>query len=235
MKKNVSVCIRSCHKKYPPAPMRFPFRAVSALVFWLVTALSPVHASPVIGPAGHAYSYVPSDGVTWLDANAAAQNTLYSGVYGHLGTIFSQSENDFVLNNLLAGVTGSAWLGGSDAQSEGSWRWLSGEQFWQGGVTGTVGSDILYANWLSGVEPNNYNGYENYLSMFGLAAPQGIYSAPGKWNDLTYNQPGGTNSFSIQGYVVEFDLPLAVPVPAAFWLFGSGLFGLWGFARRYKR
>jgi hypothetical protein len=231
----MSVCIRFCHNKFFPAPLRLPFRTVSAMVFWLATALSPTHASTVIGPAGHAYSYVPSDGITWLDANAAAQNTLYSGVYGHLGTIFSQPENDFVLNNLLAGVTGSAWLGGSDAQSEGSWRWLSGEQFWQGGVTGTVGSDILYANWLSGVEPNNYNGYENYLSMFGLAAPQGIYSAPGKWNDLTYNQPGGTNSFSIQGYVVEFDLPLAVPVPAAFWLFGTGLLGLFAVAKRSKR
>src|SRR3989344_1750575 len=129
----MSVCFRFCRNKFFPAPMRLLFRAVSALVFWLATALSPTHASTVIGPAGHAYSYVPGDGITWLDANTAAQNTQYSGVYGHLGTIFNQTENDFV-RDLLVGVTGSAWLGASDAQSEGSWRRLSGEQFWLGGV-----------------------------------------------------------------------------------------------------
>ena len=49
---------------------------------------------------------------------------------------------------------------------------------------------------------------------------------------------GGFQSFasaSIDGVTTLFTLsPSAVPIPAAVWLFGSGLLGLRGFARRKK-
>lgn len=50
------------------------------------------------------------------------------------------------------------------------------------------------------------------------------------------NQPSGNSSLTLNAFSQNFSLtPVpAVPVPAAFWLFGSGLIGLTGLARRKK-
>lgn len=231
MSNSSRICTRRLKTSVPV--VRASSCVLAALVFWLTSAVPSAQAATV-GPSGHAYEYVASSDITWTDANTAADAMLYAGVYGHLVTIFDQAQNDFV-QGLLAGVTGSVWLGGSDAQTEGTWKWVTGERFWQGGTNGTVGPDIFYANWLPFVEPNNYGGNENYLAMFGGAVSTGTFAQPGKWNDLVNNQPGGSPYFSIKGYVVEYDLPTVVPVPTAFWLFGSGLLGLLGLTRRIRR
>jgi hypothetical protein len=46
--------------------------------------------------------------------------------------------------------------------------------------------------------------------------------------------PGCFSEFQIDNVTISADLPSAVPVPAAVWLFGSGLVGLIGIARRKK-
>ena len=46
--------------------------------------------------------------------------------------------------------------------------------------------------------------------------------------------PGCFSNFQIDNVTISADLPSAVPVPAAVWLFGSGLLGLVGVARRKK-
>lgn len=45
---------------------------------------------------------------------------------------------------------------------------------------------------------------------------------------------GCFSNFDIDNVTITADLPAAVPVPAAVWLFGSGLVGLIGMARRKK-
>jgi hypothetical protein len=78
----------------------------------------------------------------WTDAKAYC-----SGLDGHLATLTSQAENDWVWNNL--GVNGiDIWLGGTDEAHEGFWTWVTGEPWG-------------YANWSPG-QPDNSGGSENY-------------------------------------------------------------------------
>lgn len=115
---------------------------------------------------------------SWTQARDNAAQAGLNGVpelKGHLATITSQNENDFV----FALLTSSSWLGGSDNEVEGEWRWVvgpeAGEQFWQGLAGGTAVNGA-YTNWGAG-EPNQFFGPgdpENYAHM----------RADGFWNDL---------------------------------------------------
>ncbi|MFX1517705.1 MAG: lectin-like protein, partial [Promethearchaeota archaeon] len=90
-------------------------------------------------------------GTTWPLAKAACE-----ALGGHLVTIGSYEENTFVSN--LAGAN-TVWLGFSDAATEGTWKWVTGES-------------VTYTNWHPG-EPNNAYD-EDYAQMYG----------GGTWNDL---------------------------------------------------
>ncbi len=123
-----------------------------------------------------------TDFASWEDASATAAQAGLDGVpelTGHLATITSQEENDFV----QALLTSSSWLGGSDEAVEGEWRWVEGaeegEQFWQGLVAGSSVNGA-YTNWAPG-EPNQFFGAadpENYAHM----------RSDGFWNDLPENR-----------------------------------------------
>ncbi|MBI2947476.1 MAG: immunoglobulin domain-containing protein, partial [Verrucomicrobia bacterium] len=111
---------------------------------------------------------------TWAQArtNAAAQG-------GYLATITSDAEwveitRQVTVSDLFAA---RAWLGATDEQSEGTWKWITGEPF-------------SYSRW-NGGEPNNLrtssSDGEDYLH---------INSGDGRWNDLSRAE------FS-QGYLME--------------------------------
>tara|TARA_B100000508_G_C11443216_1_gene269951 strand:+ start:31 stop:1374 length:1344 start_codon:yes stop_codon:yes gene_type:complete len=123
-----------------------------------------------------------TDFVNWDVASANAANAGLEGVpelKGHLATITSQAENDFIFGLLTA----TSWLGGSDNAVEGEWRWVegpeAGQQFWQG-LAGGSAVNGAYENWAPG-EPNQFFGPgnpENFAHM----------RADGLWNDLPNNQ-----------------------------------------------
>jgi len=145
----------------------------------------------------HYYEYVTDKWITWTDAKVAAENKFYWGRQGYLVTITSYEEAK------LAGeqAPNSGWVGGSDAEAEGVWKWVTGPEagstFWFGLANGNSnGANYTYTNWAGG-EPNDWPdgssipGQENYAHVYNS----------GKWNDYpNYNT-------DIQGYIVEYGKP----------------------------
>lgn len=82
---------------------------------------------------------------------------------GHLVTIASKGENDFVWSLKYSGTKKSdyLWLGATDEINEGTWQWITGESF-------------TYHPWAS-TQPDNAGSAEHYLEM----------NADSSWNDLT--------------------------------------------------
>ena len=106
---------------------------------------------------------------------------------GHLVTVTDAAENTFVLTNFAnAPGSGRVWLGLSDAATEATFVYSSGEPF-------------VYSKWEPG-EPNN-SGDEDYVAM---------YSGNGNWVDVKdlANPPGIGNVYG----VVEAANPTAVYV-----------------------
>jgi len=142
---------------------------------------------------GHYYEFVPSLGITWNNAKTAAAARSYFGLQGYLATITAADEAK------LSGeqASGAGWIGGSDNDTEGVWKWMTGPEagtiFWNGNQSGSTPN---YAFWNSG-EPNNA-GNENYAHV--TAPGVGI---TGSWNDLS-NEGSASGDYQPKGYIVEY-------------------------------
>ncbi len=156
-----------------------------------------VNALPLEGPdAGHFYEVLPNPIVSpwnaansWNAAKAAAEASTHNGVSGHLATLTSMAEDVFVDQLRFAGGFGEVWVGGSQSPSVngGAWTWVNGEGL------------ITTFYWHSG-EPNGGSS-ENHLAIGLWGGNNG-----GDWNDEGNN--------NITGYVVEYDAPTEVVIPA---------------------
>ena len=148
---------------------------------------------------GHYYEYISKGAapiITWTDAAAAASAKTYNGMEGYLVTIMSEGENTFTINKM----SGSGWIGISDADADGSWYWSTGPEagtyFWQGYYPGAVSSvGGYYNNWYPN-EPNKDDAAGNYGHLFVNSLGWEAYR--GYWNDMP-----DSNTF-VQGYVVEY-------------------------------
>ena len=103
--------------------------------------------------------YISNETASWEDANTVSQN-IYQG---HLATITSSEEQDFVFENVSSVINNNYWIGLSDINNEDDFEWVNGEVF-------------DYSNWNNG-EPNGGAG-ENYVEVFSLNS-----LSSGFWND----------------------------------------------------
>ena len=139
---------------------------------------------------GHFYQFFPQAGISWDAADAASQNQELFGLKGYLTTITTSSENKFILDR----VSGTAWIGASDREQEGVWRWVTGPE----GLEDLGRGRLLnqgFTNWNDG-EPNN-SGDEDYAHMMDWSTP------PGRWNDLR-NEGAPPGQYHPTGYIVEY-------------------------------
>jgi hypothetical protein len=136
-----------------------------------VLAAPSVLSGPTANPAnGHQYYLLSAS--TWTDAEAFAGT-----LGGHLATVRSLAENDWILTTFGALVPDShtqLWIGlhdpvgndGTGAEHAANFIWSSGEL-------------VTSRNWGPG-EPNNANGSEYYTQL--LVVPNNAL-LPGDWND----------------------------------------------------
>ena len=129
---------------------------------------------------GHVYKFFPNI-TSWRRANDHCK-----AMGGHLVTIGSAAENTFVLGVAQQGLArlnrngkmDGVWLGATDEEAEGDWKWVDGSEF-------------SLNNWLPN-QPNNAGGDEHYLWMW--------VQRNGQWTDQA-NTPKEATTY----YVCEWD------------------------------
>lgn len=117
--------------------------------------LPPIAGFTAMGMfGGHSY-YRSNTTMTWTAARSLCEQN-----GGHLVTIASSAENDFVHQN----TTTSSWIGFTDEINEGTWVWVTNEP-------------VVYTKWNTG-EPNNSGGVEHYAQN---------RAGGDRWNDMPNN------------------------------------------------
>ena len=163
----------------------------------------------------HGYTNV----ISIYDVTYNGNNYLIGGysAIGHDGSVYQYSDNNFIFNLTIGKYAAVA----TDLYTRQYAQYDNLSYF----ATFGGGHDIF-----GGM---NYIGYRNgysYDSMYG--GDQGFSYHKGT-TDLFGGTSVGINQFTVNGlesYIFSAASP--VPVPAAAWLFGSGLLGLFGFLRR---
>jgi hypothetical protein len=161
--------------------------------------------------------------------------------FGSLGSPPNQPTTTVLFNSALGGIAhDNTWYN----------TWQSYQAMWDDTITGSS------ANW-SGTSASGYYSYDYTLDagevavgiMFNMGAAVDIailqifdcsdtVNCIGVNNDLTH--PDVPGSEMVNGPFIGQHLTFSgsavapVPIPAAVWLFGSGLIGLIGMARRKK-
>ena len=151
---------------------------------------------------GHGYMVFTSNSSSFGFEEARKQLAWkkWRGLSGHLATIGTVQEAAF-LQRTFAGHS-NLWIGASDAEEEGVWRWIDGPEEGQVICTATPANNGhrvaavagAYCNWATN-EPNNYLDRDEDYCLWN-------YRGEGGWND---DRAADTDA---NGVLIEFSPPL---------------------------
>ena len=130
---------------------------------------------------GHSYfvfEQIPND--DWYLAQS-----MCSEMGGHLATITSREEDEFVYSLMQEKSAGIYALGGADTEEEGTWEWVTGEE-WD------------YTNW-SAAQPDN-GGYHGQDFLCYYSSVSSVEVEEGKWDDYDPR-----DSYMLRGFVCEWE------------------------------
>ena len=115
--------------------------AVLTGMFFLLLFQSPCRGT-IIGPVqwdidnggnGHYYEFIyPAVLTNWTTANTLASSRTFSGQTGHLVTVTSAAEDEFIFDTFGGQFTTDGtwtWIGLNDEVDEGKYKWVTGEEF----------------------------------------------------------------------------------------------------------
>lgn len=157
----------------------------------------------------HIYHYnITGGAVSWLDAKAICASTTLFGLPGYLASILSSDENRVLSHKLAA----QAWIGASDFQQTGMWRWLGGPEatmngtgllFWDGPNSAYGGNNVS----------GGFSAWEPTGVTFVQGEPNGLQSTDFSWFKLNgYWAARANNDVEVDAFICEFgDAEHAIP------------------------
>ena len=125
--------------------------------------------------AGHRYQFIEAGNMEFEEVVEFCKS-----LGGYLATISSEIENEFLYKMMKENGFSNTYFGYSDAEEEGIWKWLNGE-------------NSFYENWAEG-EPNDSWG-EDYAMFY-------YQFTDGKWNDGNFGN-GTLNDDKV--FICEWD------------------------------
>lgn len=149
--------------------------------------INPINANgPFLNPVNRHYYQIIRNGapIAWTDAKLAAEASQLNGINGYLATVTSLQESTFLQEKF--GVAFTAWIGASDRDQQGSWKWVTGPE---------SGTNLGFSSWLPGQPDGNFaNTSEDYAAYWDVLGTNG-------WNDFR-----NTGDGHVSNYLVEYEL-----------------------------
>lgn len=169
-------------------------KIIISLLFCIILSVVFSYAEEAYTPLyeitfrNHTYQ-IFDESLSWFEARDYCES-----IDGYLATITSSQEQQAILALIDAGKQKQYWLGGTDKDLEGTWCWVTGE-------------DWSYDNWH--LKPKK-NTDENFLQIYRTQG-KSMFSKPYKWNDINMNNtmPESTDIHSLEhiGFICEFGEP----------------------------
>ena len=171
---------------------------LTVLTLGMTVAVCVLQVGAVSIPAdavkyGSHYYKAYDDPMSWTDAKVYCES-----LGGHLATVTSSEENDFIFSIIRNKTKNIYWLGGTDKETEGIWTWITGET-WN------------FANWSLGnpdygapPKPDCDRDEDDYLQIY---RSDMTGNPPGTWNDDSDDAENPIEFYALNhiGFVCEWD------------------------------